>query len=98
MPDQKALVFISFRDVEPDRGHASAIATALSKHHEVFFSPSLEPGTNWGVAIDSALKLADMFLVVGSAAVLEKSTMVRGEIEVAIRRHEKSNRPVIIPV
>jgi hypothetical protein len=92
------LIFVSFRDVAPDRDLASALVAALSGEHEVFCSLNLQPGTDWGQAIEEALHRADVFLVIVSEALLAHSTMVLGEIEEAVRRRETSDLPLIIPV
>ncbi|MBZ5624708.1 MAG: TIR domain-containing protein [Acidobacteriia bacterium] len=98
LDDARKLIFISFRDAAPDRDLARALAATLSAEHDVFCSLNLQPGTEWGPAIERALQRADVFLVIVSEALLARSNMVLGEIEEAVRRREQSDLPLIIPV
>src|SRR5215472_9421145 len=95
--DVRKLIFISFRDAAPDSDLARALAEDLSGEHDVFCSLNLPAGAEWGLAIEKALRRADVFLVIISEALLAHSTMVLGEIEKAVRRREETGLPLIIP-
>jgi hypothetical protein len=74
-----------------------AVHTALAGQHEVFCDIGLEPGTPWASEIEAKLAEADYFVVFLSAEAA-KSEWVAEEARRAVKRHDDSGRPRILPV
>jgi hypothetical protein len=78
----KAKVFVSYRDIAPDRLLARQIAAGLQPEHVVLIDTDIPPGQKWGELIQQRLEQSDFVVVILSEAAAA-SDMVVAEIETA---------------
>ncbi len=97
----KAQVFMSYREVSPDRELALALGHKLEEwgHRVVLAEEDIKLGANWPERIDQALREADYFVVLVSEAAAI-SDFVTEQVRRAweLRQIRPRKRPVIVPI